>query len=151
MTFFEHYKRELEECGWWIKDEEKFKKQVSLSKAFYNCLSVLEPEKYNKPINDYSWDSKRKPEFIAHNKSLIHKNFKDLFKEAPETREDDKITCPHCGYTDDEVWEIEENDPEWECPSCSEISAVTIEYTRTFTAIGRKPLEPEFNEAVELY
>jgi len=147
MTFFECYKRELEECGWWIVDEEKFKKQVNLNEAFFNYWNQFEPKKYFKSITDYTWDDKRDPEFITYNCRLISEKFKNLIMEAPETWEDDKITCPHCGYEDDESSVIDQNDSDWECPSCSKISMVSIEYTRTYTAIGRKPLEPEFQRS----
>ena len=151
MTFFECYKRELEECGWWIKDEEKFKKKVDLSKAFDNYWNKFEPEKYNKSIKDYTWDSKMEQQFIARDKSLIHKNFKELFVEAPETIEDDKIICPHCKFEEYELCDVYDDDSEWNCPDCGKKSFLSIEIVRVFTAIGRKPLESNFNEAEELY
>lgn len=51
----------------------------------------------------------------------------------PEDEEcEDKVTCPYCGYTDEDSWELEEDDDEHECGRCGAIMSfqrvVTVEY-----------------------
>ena len=53
-----------------------------------------------------------------------------------DTTDTQLITCPHCGYEDQETWECGLNNgdiEEWDCDNCGEYFKVECIVTRTFT------------------
>lgn len=59
----------------------------------------------------------------------------NVFIDSEEARDEDytnEITCPYCGYEDNDSWEEDDENDEYECPGCGSIFSyqrnVTVEY-----------------------
>lgn len=62
-------------------------------------------------------------------------------KENIDETYEDNITCPVCGYVDNDSWECSDEDDEYECGSCRAILSydrvVSVEYVTTVKEMPR--------------
>ena len=63
--------------------------------------------------------------------------------EDPEEQHGtDNITCPYCGYENEDSWESDESDEHYECPNCGSYFSYEIEVSVSYYSSPVKKNEP---------
>lgn len=63
----------------------------------------------------------------------------DIEDAENNTWQTEKLTCPVCGYVDEDSWEIGDGDDNYKCPRCGSSLSVEVEYSKTFTVTCNEP------------